>query len=68
MKIMTSFDAFTILKNTVGLDFLINELNVHKGTVKRWEQLKSIPKNYDLDLEQLIKKIENEYPEIDIVD
>lgn len=67
MKNMTSFDAFTIIKNTIGLEFLINELNVHKGTIKRWEQLKSIPKNYDIDLEQLIKKIENQYPKIDIV-
>jgi hypothetical protein len=67
MESVTSFGAFLLIKEKVGVEYLINELNVHKGTIKRWEQLKAVPKNYDFDLEKLIKKIEIYYPEIDAV-
>ncbi|MEZ0180444.1 SAM-dependent methyltransferase ['Camptotheca acuminata' phytoplasma] len=67
MKNATSFDTFLSIKNIKGLDFILNFLQVHKGTIKRWEKQKSIPKNYDTDLKKIIKQIEFEYPHIDTV-
>ncbi|QYC31240.1 hypothetical protein HGD80_01450 [Paulownia witches'-broom phytoplasma] len=52
MKNMTSFDAFLSIKKIKGIDFILNCLQVHKGTIKRWEKQQSIPKNYDTDLKK----------------
>ncbi len=67
MKNVTSFDTFLSIKNIKGLDFILNFLQVHKGTIKRWEKQKSVPKNYDIDLKKIINQLEIEYPHIDIV-
>ncbi|WHQ36399.1 hypothetical protein [Spiroplasma sp. SV19] len=66
-KTISSYEAFLVIKNMIGLENLVNELSVHKGTIKRWEQQKSIPKNYDLDLSKLIAKIEFNYSNVDLV-
>ncbi|MDV3166626.1 MAG: hypothetical protein Q8807_03125 ['Waltheria sp.' little leaf phytoplasma] len=67
MKNITSFDTFLSIKKIKGLDFILNYLQVHKGTIKRWEKQQSIPQNYDLDLKKIINQIEIEYPDIDLV-
>ncbi|NWN45753.1 SAM-dependent methyltransferase [Candidatus Phytoplasma pruni] len=50
------FEIFTLLKNNLGINFLTNELKVHKGTILRWERLQNIPHQYNLDLQKILHK------------
>ncbi|CAM12123.1 Putative methyltransferase [Candidatus Phytoplasma australiense] len=66
-KNKTSFDAFLLIKNIKGINYISNFLQVHKGTIKRWETQKSIPKNYDADFRKMMNQIEIEDPTINII-
>lgn len=54
------FKNFKILKNKYGIDFLINKLNVHSGTIKRWIEKKQIPFQYNFYLQKINDCLNNE--------
>ncbi|WP_017193551.1 SAM-dependent methyltransferase [Vaccinium witches'-broom phytoplasma] len=54
------FENFKILKNKYGIDFLINKLNVHSGTIKRWIEKKKIPFQYNFYLQKINDCLNNE--------
>lgn len=63
----TTFQNLQKIKELRDLNFIVNELSVHPFTVKRWEQLKRVPKHYDIDIQKLVDKIYNENSNIDLV-
>lgn len=46
-------NLYNNIKNKFGIDYLSKYLNLHKGTIKRWEDLQEIPTNYFNDLNKL---------------
>lgn len=47
---MNAFTLYSELKNKYSLNELANKLQLHIGTLKRWELLQKVPQDYAQDL------------------
>lgn len=67
MDLADNFKMLKFLKQFYNEKDLIEHLNIHSFTIKRWENLQKVPDQYTLDLKKLINKIGSEYKKIDTI-
>lgn len=51
---MNAFIMYSELRNKYSLNELANKLQLHTGTLKRWESLQKVPQDYIQDLNFLL--------------
>lgn len=67
MNLTNNFEMLTFVQKYYSENWLIEYLNIHSFTIKRWKMLKSVPNQYSIDLQKLINKICSENKDIDMV-
>jgi hypothetical protein len=51
---ISTYELYSEVKNEFSIDFIIEKLSLHSGTVKRWDETKKVPVSYFYDLNKLI--------------